>query len=185
MLRSLPVLTTTLAVVASLLADDPPKEEKAKRPTTKEEFAALAKQYPLPPWMPVQGRDSIKDNRMTGTVVSVSAEHIEVLPEGKKEAVKMPPHVLLASGAICHYETDAKCYLLDDVQKGDVVYIIYGTADQEKGLECFTMSILERPGGTIPPSRKLSPCRSHQWHIVRQAQLDAKKKDDEKKDDKK
>jgi len=155
---------------------DPPKEqpaskekEKAVRPTTKEEFAALAKDGPKPPWLPFTGQQRVLDERIRGTVVEVSADAIEVRPKGKKETVKFPPHVLLATGAVCHWETDSTCYLLDDVQKGDFVLVSYGTVDKEKGPECFYVSIQERPGGVVPPSRK--PSDTKPYHLDREYEL--------------
>ncbi|MCU0702916.1 MAG: hypothetical protein MUF18_02880 [Fimbriiglobus sp.] len=125
--------------------DKPAKEEK--RPTTTEEFAALAKEGPKPLWLPIIGQNRVKDTRVHGTVVSVSREAIEVLPEGEKEAVKYPPHVLLDTGAVCHWETESRCYLLDDVQKGDVVMLGVGITEPGGETLCFYISILKRPGG--------------------------------------
>ena len=56
----------------------------------------------------------VHDERITGTVVAVSREFIEIRPEGKGETVKYPPHTLLDTGAVCHWETESCCYLLDD-----------------------------------------------------------------------
>lgn len=155
---------------------DSPKEqiaskEKAARPTTKEEFAALAKEGPKPPWRPFSGvgHKRVREELLDGTVVAVSADVIEVRPKGKKETVKFPPHALLATGAVCHWEHDSTCYLLDDVQKGDVVVVAYGTVDKVKGPECFYLCIRERPGGVVPPSRKPSDTRP--YHLEREYEL--------------
>lgn len=140
-----------------------------KRPTTKEEFAELAKEHPSPPWFPYPGRNRVNDDRVYGTVVEVSADSIEVRPFGKKETVKYPPHVLLATGAVCHWLLDDGCYLLDDVKKGDEVMLGVGTVDKEKGAECFYVSITKRSGDVVPPSRKLS---SKPYHLSQQRRLD-------------
>ena len=74
------------------------------------------------------------------------------------------------SGAVCHWEHDPRCYLLDDVKKGDWVRLGVGTADKdkEKGEECFYLSIRKRPGGEVPASRK--PCDFDPYHLYRQRQ---------------
>lgn len=147
-----------------------PKADGKPRPTTVEEFAALAKDGPLPPWQSFTSQLAVKVSKVYGTVVEVSADSIEVRPRGGKETVKYPPHVLLATGAVCHWETDSRCYLLDDVQKGDEVMLGVGTADEKKGDECFFLSIQRRPGGVIPASRK--PSEPKPYHLRRQRELD-------------
>jgi len=181
------VLTVLLAGPLCLRAADPPavpktappadrkadKQEKdeEKRPTTKEEFAALAKAGPRPPWLPFgPGHNMVRDETIDGTVVAVSRAAIEIRPWGKKETVKYPPHTLLDTGAVCHWETDSHCYLLDDVQKGDEVMLGVGTVDKEKGEECFYVRIRKRPGGVIPPSRK--PSERLPYHRDTQAEID-------------
>lgn len=178
-----------LAGICGLRAADPPaapmpkatttpdqkaeKQDKQedKRPTTREEFAALAKAGPKPPWIPFgPGHKMVRDEMIDGTVMAVSREAIEIRPWGKKETVKYPPHTLLDTGAVCHWETDAQCYLLDDVKKGDEVLLGFGTVDKEKGEECFYVRIRKRPGGVIPPSRK--PSELLPYHRDTQAEID-------------
>lgn len=175
-----------IAVVVVLLtawptfAADPPASEKPvatknkPRPTTVEEFAALAKEGPLPPWQSFRGHPEVDVQRVTGTVVGVSAEAIEVRPKGEKEAMKYPAHTLLRTGAVCHWQTDSNCYLLDDVQKGDEVMVAYGTVDKEKGPECFYLKIRRRPGGVIPASRK--PSEGKEYHVRRQKEVEYEEK---------
>ena len=74
-----------------------------------------------------------------------------------------------ASGAVCHWETDSRCYLLDDVQRGDVVTLGVGTVDKYVGVECLYVTIRERPGGVMPPSRK--PSDTKPYHIQREYEL--------------
>ena len=168
--RLLAVAAFALAAVAVAVADAPKKEEKPARPTTKEEFAALAKDGPKPPWLLFPGQTRVQDEIKYGTVVAVSADAIEIRPSGKKEGtVKYPPHALLATGAVCHWVSDAHCYLLDDVRKGDVVILGVGTVDQDKGAECFYVRIHERPGGAVPPSRK--PSDTKPYHLEREYEL--------------
>lgn len=149
--------------------DETPAEWKPKLPTTKAEFEKLAKEGPRAPWLPYSNQSPCKVDQIDATVVDVSDEWIEVRVKGKKETVKYPAHALLVSGGVCHWETDCDCYLLDDVKKGDEVVVAVGTADKEKGPECFYVTIRRRPDGVIPPSRKpsLSP-----YHKERQRQLD-------------
>lgn len=161
----------TLAPAPVTKKTDMPVADAKKRPTTKEEFAALAKELPIPPWIPGPGpQNRVLDRRVFGTVIAVSAESIEVLPKGEKKTVKFPPHAHLATGAICHYEWDSTCYLLDDVQEGDEVMVGYGVVDKEKGPECFYVSIRQRPGDVVPPSRK--PSKTNPYHLSRQRTLD-------------
>ncbi|MEO2090891.1 MAG: hypothetical protein ABGY75_15535 [Gemmataceae bacterium] len=174
-LNSCVALWLLAACGVSALAD-PPKEqpaakEKASRPTTNEEFAALAKEGPRPPWMPFSGvgHKMVTGEIIHGTVVEVSADAVEIRPKGKKETVKFPPHALLATGAVCHWETDCDCYLLDDVQKGDLVILRVGKVDKVKGAECFHIRIHERPGGVVPPSRK--PSDTNPYHLQREYEL--------------
>jgi hypothetical protein len=156
--------------------EQPASKEKATRPTTKEEFAALAKAGPRPPWMPFSGvgHKMAQEEIIHGTVVAVSADSIEILPKGKKEAVKFAPHTLLATGGVCHWVSDSLCYLLDDVQKGDVVLISVGTVDNVKGPECYYVRIRERPGGVVPPSRK--PSDTKPYHLQREYELSYERK---------
>ena len=130
----------------------------------------MAKDGPKPPWMPFGGgHKMVLDDKVDGTVVNVSADSVEILPKGKKETMKFPPHTLLATGAVCHWQRDSTCYLLDDVQKGDVVMVAYGTVDKEKGPECFYIKIRERPGGAVPCSRK--PSDTKPYHLEREYEL--------------
>lgn len=98
-----------LGVVASV-----PTVEARKGPTTKEEFAAIAKRHPLPPWLPFSdpGHKRVVTEYVCGEVVDVGDDYIEVRPTGKKKAVRLPTHVLLATGGVCHWEGDNACYLL-------------------------------------------------------------------------
>jgi hypothetical protein len=160
-------MMTGCALAALLLVA---RLEAPKRPTTKEEFAKLAKQYPLPPWEPYTGHSPCPVDPIHGTVVGVSDEWIEVRVKDKKEALRYPAHELLVSGAVCHWETDTRCYLLDDVRKGDEVVLGVGTADKEKGEECFYLSIRRRPDGVIPASRK--PTVGNPYHTRRQREVE-------------
>lgn len=162
----LPLFLVTGGFLLACAADPP----KAKRPTTPEEFEAAAKAGPKPPWRDPKLLVDERKEAVNGTVVAVSADEIEIRPVGKKETVKYPPHALLASGGVCHYMGDQNSYLLDDIQKGDIVNALVGTVDKEKGDECFCLSIRERPGGVIPPSRK--PEDEKPYHKQRQRELD-------------
>lgn len=166
-------VTATLVSSADLPVAKPPekvvggdKKDEPKRPTTKEEFAALAKEGPKPPWRLTSFNEEILD----GSVVDVSRESIEIQLKGKKETAKYPPHTLLDTGAVCHWQFDSQCYLLDDVKKGDVVVLSVGTVDKEKGPECFWLSIRERPGGVVPPSRK--PSFPKAYHLEQQKEIE-------------
>ncbi len=179
------MFTLAIAVVAATLVNsaDPPvakppekvvdggKKEEPKRPTTKEEFAALAKEGPKPPWMPFgRGHKMVAEDIIDGTVVDVSRESIEIQLKGKKESAKYPPHTLLDTGAVCHWQFDSHCYLLDDVKKGDVVVLSVGTVDKDKGPECFWLRIRERPGGVVPASRK--PSFPKAYHLEQQKEIE-------------
>lgn len=150
--------------------DGKPAKEKPKLPTTKEEFAALAKAGPHPPWYPSTGKSPVDREHIKATVVDVSDEWIEVQVEGKKGVVRYPAHELLASGAVCHWQSDSSCYLLADVKKGDEVVLAVGTVDKNKGEECFFLSIRWRAGGKIPPSRK--PSEPNPYHERRQREVE-------------
>lgn len=141
-----------------------------RRPVSKEDFAELARKLPPPPWLPFVGRKRVNSDTIQGTVVDVSREVIEIRPPGKKETVKYTPHALLDAGAVCHWLWDGECYLLDDVQKGDVVRLGIGTADPAVGTECFYLSIRERPEGVVPASRK--PNWPNPYHVEQQKKLD-------------
>lgn len=147
-----------------------PAKEKPKLPTTKEEFEELAKVGPPPPWVPYNRQPPCRVEHIDATVVDVSDEWIEVRVKDKKETVKYPAHTLLVTGAVCHWETDSHCYLLDDVKKGDEIVFGAGTADKVKGEECFYFSIRRRPDGVIPSSRK--PSEPNPYHKRRQREVD-------------
>ena len=160
-----------LALAAAAVAADPPKAEAKTRPTTKEEFAALAKENPMPRWLPYKNNPKrVAVKHVHGTVVDVGEEFIEIVPKGQQKAVTYPAHVLLATGAVCHWLTDSECYLLDDVRKGDEVVLGVGTVEKEVGEECFYLTIRKRPGGVIPASRK--PREHKPYHLERQAEID-------------
>lgn len=183
---NIPALALTLFAASLVRSADPPvakppggptektvdeaRKEEPRRPTTKEDFAALAKQGPNPPWMPFIGQKRVTVQAIDGTVAEVSRETIEIQLRGKKETAKYPPHTLLDTGAVCHWETESGCYLLDDVKKGDIVVLRVGTVDKEKGPECFTVTIRERPGGVVPASRK--PSYPKPYHVERQNAID-------------
>jgi hypothetical protein len=168
------------AVSVAVHAADPPADKKAAKespplPTTEKEFAELAKDLPLPPWhLAGPNHRRVESRFVFGTVVDVRADFIEVQPHGKKEAVKYPPHVLLATGAVCHYESDALCYLLADVKKGDDVGVRVGTVDEEKGPEAFCIRVNKRPGDVVPASRK--PSGDFPYHVNQQARNDHEEK---------
>jgi hypothetical protein len=142
------------------------EKERPKLPTTMKEFAALAKDGPIPPWYPYTGHSPIPVDHIDAIVVKVSDVSIEVRVKDKKETVKYPAHTLLATGAVCHWESDSLCYLLDDVKKGDEVVLGVGVEDKMKGSECLYLTIRRRPGGVIPPSRK--PDLPKPYHEERQ-----------------
>lgn len=144
------------------------------RPTTREEFAELAKDGPLPPWLPFRGQKRVHDEKVDGTVVSVNAGVIELEVKGKNDTVKYPAHELLSTGAVCHWLTDSCCYLLDDVKKGDVVIVGVGVVDKKRGEECFYVSIRKRPGKEVPASRKVSEAAPH--HKIQQARNEYEEK---------
>jgi hypothetical protein len=177
----LSAICCTLAVGAVFATDPPvakppaatdakPAKDEKKRPTTPEEFAELAKQYETPPYIPVPRRTTIVDQRIDGTVLSVSDDAIEIKLKGKNESVKYPAHPVLVSGAICHWETDSRSYLLDDVKVRDVVVLSVCTVDQEKGPECYWVSIRWRPGGVIPPC--CVPSKYDPYHERRQREVE-------------
>lgn len=161
-------MLTGCTLAALLLAL--PAKEKPKLPTTKEEFAALAKENPLPPWLPFRNGRQVGEEWVRGVVVGTTDDSITVRPDGMKQEVRYPAHVLLATGAVCHWESESHSYLLPDVQKGDEVLIGVGTVDKGVGDECFYISIRKRPGGTIPPSRK--PSTSKPYHEEQQKRVD-------------
>jgi hypothetical protein len=147
------------------LAEAVPKQHAEARPTTEEEFKELAKLHPFPSWLK---RGGVQNTAVDAVGVAVSADEIEVRPKNQTTTVKYPPHAHLATGAVCHWVSDRGCYLLDDVKKGDWVRLWVGTADKEKGEECFYLSILKRPGEKVPASRKPSDCGP--YHLYRQRQ---------------
>ena len=141
--------------------------------TTVADFAAQAKRGPLPPWLPVNGSGGVAVTALDATVVAVTVDSIEVQIAGGDKSVTYQAHCLLVSGAVCHWEWDSHCYLLDDLQKGDEVILGVGkadAADKTRGQECFYMTIRRRPGGEIPPSRK--PSKTHPYHVSRQREVD-------------
>jgi hypothetical protein len=165
-----------LATAAEPSVKAPPPEapaeekRKLKRPTTKEEFAALAKEGPLPPWLPTNGPGGVMEKLLDATVVSVTDQAIEVEVAGRKGSTTYPAHELLVSGGLCHWESDSHCYLLDDVKKGDEVLMGVGTVDKKRGEECFYVSIRRRPGGEVPESRK--PSKVNPYHLSRQREVE-------------
>jgi hypothetical protein len=167
------------AVTATVGADPPAQKSKSesqdrKGPTTTEEFAELASQGPRPPWKKFRNQVNVHVDHIDGTVVAVSAESIEIQLKGKKETVKYPPHTLLESGAVCHWENDCNCYLLEDVRKGDVVVLGVGIPEQGADTQCFYISIRKRPEGVVPPSRK--PSSYPAYHDNQQAEIDHEEK---------
>jgi hypothetical protein len=204
----LPMIAILIASLHLPAADPPAKpatdkpaakgeKPKAKLPTTKAEFKAVAEKLPRPPWIADDsGRQEAEDRGVWGVVVRATADNITIRPDGEKEDVTYPAHILLVTGAVCHWEDDPDCYLLPDVRKGDEVRLTVGTVDKDVGMECFCITIRKRPGGEVPPSRK--PEGDEPWHVRQtQAYLDkeAKKaqerrdnpepKIEKKKDDKK
>lgn len=51
-----------------------------------------------------------------------------------------------------------------------MVVLSVGTVDKAKGPECFWLSIRERPGGGVPPSRK--PSFPKAYHLERQKEIE-------------
>jgi hypothetical protein len=132
---------------------------------------------PPPPWEdfgPLVNHTRVDSEHWEGTVVTIDPAFIEVRKKGEREGVKYPAHYLLSSGRVVPWVSDLDAYLLDDVKKGDEVLIKVGTADKEKGEECFTVRILKRPGGTVPAPRKLTNLRL--YHRDRQAEIDHEEK---------
>lgn len=171
MLR-LSLFTAFLLGGVAMSADPPAKpdknQEKAKRPTTKEEFEALAKAGPKPPWIPFAEQTRVNAEYIDGTVLAVSEKIIKIRLKGKDDTATFPPHALLASGAVCHWEGDSHSYLLDDVKVGDEVMLAVGTVDKTKGVECFFLSIRWRPNAKVPASR--NPSEPNPYHKRRQYQ---------------
>src|SRR5262249_35503361 len=125
-----------------------------------------AKKHPQPPWMPFRNRSAVNIDLIDGIVVDVGVDFLEIREVGKQDAKRYTPHVLLSSGAVCHWETDCWCYLLDDVKKNDNVTIVIGIADKKVGVECFCLSINKRPGDVVPSSRK--PDKTQPYHLKQQ-----------------
>jgi hypothetical protein len=165
----LSLLSVLIAMGVAVSADPPAKmdKEKAKRPTTPEEFEALAKEGPKPPWMPFANQTPVRVNNIDGTVMKVTTESIKIRLKGSDDTATFPPHSLLATGAVCHWEHDATCYLLDDVKVGDEVILGIGTVGKGKP-ECFYLSIRWRPEEKVPASRK--PSEPNPYHKRQQYQ---------------
>ena len=131
---------------------------------------------PVPPWDGSINRPrghpwrEVKSRNFSGTVVGVGDEFLEVVPMGEVEAVRLKPHFLLATGRVIAWEGDSRCYLLEDLKKGDWVGVQVGVDSDDRGLELFTLSIGKRPGGTIPASRK--PDKHRPWHYQIPAEHD-------------
>lgn len=140
-----------------------------------EDFIAFLNEWgPYPPWLPHSKRPPVECNSRTGCVTSVSDKFLEIRDESTTEVIKLPPHHLLATGRVVVWESDPFCYLLSDVKKGDIVRIRSGTVDPEKGEELFWVSIRKRPGGRVPPTRKIT--RSCFYHLDQQAKIDHEEK---------
>lgn len=134
-----------------------PKVPPAK---DRQEFGAFLQKWgPQPPWAPklvMPWEVPVECNIIDGVVLDVSDKFIEIQPKGGGKPVKFPPHILLATGKVVVWEQDAHAYLLADVKKGDIVAVATGRPSPEDVVQAFYIMIRERPGGRIPPPRKLT-----------------------------
>lgn len=110
----------------------------------------------------------LREHRIDGTVLDVSDKFIEVKPKDGGEVKKFTPHTLLATGRLPIWErSDCRCYMLEDVRKGDEVSVGFGTVVPADGEQAFFVMILKRPGGKLPPTRKIT--LDHPYHTDQQA----------------
>lgn len=167
--RTLCAVIALLCIIGLASQADPPVEGQKPKAVTQKEIDEL--KGTVPPWKS-RGPDGVRAERKRGKVVAVTKQFIEVQGDGEKTATRYLAHEALAGGRVVYWETDAWCYLLDDVKVGDEVCV--GTGTIKDTTFAFYLSIEKRPGGKIPPSRK--PSDSRPYHEYQQARIDLEEK---------
>jgi len=84
------------------------------------------------------------------------------------EVLTYPFHTRLASGSFNLLQSDSYSYRRDDLKAGDYVALRILTLDN-KIEYCVSLSIVERPGGKIPPTIRNTPGDWQPYHEWRNA----------------
>ena len=107
---------------------------------------------------------------LSGHVLAVTEFAITVAPnEGKVGVKTVPFHNRLAMGSYNLLECAGFAYSRTDVKPGDIVILRNMTFN--KILFCISMSICERPGEKVPPSRKYWKGEYQPYHHMAEACL--------------
>lgn len=80
---------------------------------------------------------------------------------------ELPVVDMLANGDIQEWAGDAYAYGISDVQVGDIIKVGLRPDDEDGLVYVYEISIVERPGGVVPPSRRpgqLVHCPPTQFH---------------------